>query len=102
MINLRRNLNNAIDAIQHEDYGDGPSSINEALDDLPDDITDFQKGVRAFYDYLARRAANHFHGNPLVNKICDQENELIMSWANDGLKEVDIESYNEWKKICEL
>lgn len=62
----------------------------------------FKKGTRAMFDYFQIRAANNFHGNPEVNLICDQENEIVLSWANDALEEVDINSFNTWKEINNL
>lgn len=62
----------------------------------------FTKGTRAMFDYLYIRAANNYHGDPEINNICDKENEIILSWANDALEEVDINSFNTWKEINNL
>lgn len=61
-----------------------------------ENMTDFQKGARAFYDSLMFRSANHWHGRPEANKICEQENKLIQEWAEDALEEVSPQSYNDW------
>jgi hypothetical protein len=60
---------------------------------------DFKRGVRAVYDYLTGRAANHYHGNPVIQKQCDYDNELVLTWAEDALEEVSEEVHNEWRSI---
>ena len=63
---------------------------------------EFRKGVKAFFDYLSCRAANHWHDNPHVNASCEAENELIMDWATDALVAIDEESFSTWSDIVEL
>ena len=62
-------------------------------------LTEFQRGVRAMFDYFAYRSANNYHGNPKMNELCNKENELVMSWAQDALRETDEDSFNEWNSI---
>ena len=63
------------------------------------ELTEFQRGVRAVFDYFAIRAANNYHGNPKTNELCNKENELVMNWAEDALRETDEESFCEWDSI---
>lgn len=61
--------------------------------------TEFQKGARAMFDYLLNRAANNFHANPKIQDTCTLENNIIEVWTTDALKEIDPESYKQWKSI---
>ena len=63
------------------------------------ELTEFQRGVRAMFDYFAYRSANNYHGNPKMNELCNKENDLVMSWAQDALVETDEDSFNEWNSI---
>ena len=63
------------------------------------ELTEFQRGVRAMFDYFAFRAANNYHGNPRMNELCNEENKLIMDWARDALYETDEDSFCEWDSI---
>lgn len=65
-------------------------------------MTDFDKGAMAMYDYFAFWTANHFHGNPELNRICQAENEMIQELAEDALESVSLESFNKWKTIVSL
>lgn len=62
----------------------------------------FKSGVRAFFDYLLYRSANNYNGNPVIQVICDKENEIIESWAEDALEEISPEDYGKWKDITKL
>lgn len=66
---------------------------------LSNQLNEFRKGARAMYDYLADRAANNWHGNPNTDEQCQQENKLVMSWAEDALSAVSPEDHNEWIMI---
>lgn len=66
---------------------------------MTDEELEFKKGVRACFDYLLSRTANHYHGNPKLQEICDVENKIIEEWAIDMLEEVDSSSYREWRSI---
>jgi hypothetical protein len=57
----------------------------------------FTRGVKAMFDALLCRAANHFHADPKIQAQCDAENKLITDWAEDALEEVSPESCREWK-----
>jgi hypothetical protein len=71
----------------------GVSKLNDGLDD-------FGRGVRAMFDYLLYRAANNYHGNPEIQKQCNNDNTLIEEWAIDALEEISPNDYSEWKSIC--
>lgn len=60
---------------------------------------EYRRGVMAMFDQLTYRAANHYHGNPEVNKICQKENELIWQWTMDALEQVSDEDYEEMLKF---
>jgi hypothetical protein len=63
---------------------------------------EFRKGARAMFDYVTTCTANHYHGNPEIDKFCRAEaayaNELIIA----ALREVSPEDHNEWLSIVEL
>lgn len=63
---------------------------------------DFRKGVRAVFDYLHMWAANNYHGNPKMNKLCDVENELVLRLAEDALEEISEADCVEWVEIKQL
>ena len=65
-------------------------------------MTDFQKGVRAMFDSLLTMTANNYHANKKINKVCENENEIVERFAEDALCEVDENSYTEWKEITKL
>lgn len=62
---------------------------------------DFRAGAKAMFDYFHYRAANNYHSRPLVQEICNKENALVLSWANDALDEVSPEDFATWKSIDE-
>lgn len=61
----------------------------------------FAQGARAMFDHLMARAANNYHGNKEVQKLCEEENAIIESWAVEALESVSIEDYNAWRSIDE-
>ena len=65
-------------------------------------MSEFHKGVRAFFNHLTYRAANHWHEDPHVNEKCQEENDLIINWACDALGEIDEKSLSEWSDISDL
>lgn len=62
----------------------------------------FDKGVRACFDYIRTKAANNYHQNPDIQKVCDQENELLYELADDLLIELSPEQMATWKTITSL
>jgi hypothetical protein len=63
-------------------------------------LTDFQKGVRAMFDALTFRAANHWH--PHAMDQCNYDNKLIYEWAEDAMEEVSPADYTEWKSMNQM
>jgi hypothetical protein len=66
------------------------------------ELTEFQRGVRTFYNHLMMRVANNFHGNPTIQVLCDRDNDLISDRAEEALESVLPEDYREWRQISEL
>ena len=64
-------------------------------------LTEFQKGVRAMFDYLTERAANHWHSHQDLTAVCEKENALVLDWAEDGLHQLDESSFRTWKSIVD-
>ena len=62
----------------------------------------FVDGIRKAFDMLVEKAANNYHGNPELQRICDIENDALISAAQDILLYNDIESYNQWRDIAKL
>jgi hypothetical protein len=54
------------------------------------------------FDEWISRAAGRYHGNPVVQRIIDQENELIYEWAEDALETISPQSYKQWKTAIEM
>ena len=48
----------------------------------------FRKGARAMYQYLTYRAANHWHGDPVMEAQMKKERDLIFEWAEDAFVSV--------------
>lgn len=61
----------------------------------------FRAGVKAMFDHLLTRVANHWHGLPELNKQCEYDNNLVSEWAQNALKEVSPEDYTTWVNIHE-
>jgi hypothetical protein len=59
----------------------------------------YREGVMAVFNSLLYRAANHFHGNPEIDKQCQAENNLIIEWAMTALEEVSPKDHEEMKKF---
>ena len=64
--------------------------------------TDFEKGATAMFDYFMYWAANHYHGNPEIDKLCQKESDLVTELAEDALESVSLETLMKWKSITEL
>lgn len=64
--------------------------------------TDFEKGAMEMFTYFTYWAANHYHGNPELDKICQAESEMVQELAEDALESVSLESFRRWKTIAEL
>jgi hypothetical protein len=62
-------------------------------------ISDFRKGARAMFDYIQFRVANHYHGRPEIDAICQKENAVLLDWIEDALDDVDPESLATWKSL---
>lgn len=62
----------------------------------------FADVVRKAFDFLVNKAANNYHANPELQRICDIENAALIDAAQDILLYNDIESYNQWKDIAKL
>ena len=54
---------------------------------------DFDKGAKAMFDYVTYAVANHFHGDPDIQKIMDIENEFAISLIEDALDDVSPDIY---------
>ena len=70
--------------------------------DLNRELEAFKRGARAMFDALAMRAANHWHANESIDKLCREENALVMDWAEDALEEVDPEDCATWRELSKL
>jgi len=68
---------------------------------LNDQLADFRKGAKAMFDFLLVRAANHYHGNPIVQKQCDYDNALVTEWAEDALESVSPDDAAEWRSVSD-
>lgn len=62
----------------------------------------FTQGAKAVFDALQMRAANHWHGNPEVDKVCQRENKLVLEWAEEALEEVSPESVAKWRSLTDM
>ena len=74
----------------------------ELASDLNRELEAFNRGARAMFDALAMRAANHWHANEAIDKLCREENALVMDWAEDALEEVDPEDCATWRELSKL
>ncbi len=63
---------------------------------------DFRAGVKEFFSALLYRVANNWHGDPRVQKICEGENKLIETWAQNSLLDISTEDYYEWVSLQEM
>jgi hypothetical protein len=63
---------------------------------------DFRSGAKAMFDMFLYKAANNYHPDPKVQKMCDIENNLLDEVAQISLKEVDEYAYDEWRSITDL
>lgn len=61
----------------------------------------FRRGAKAMFDYMLMRAANHYHGNPTVQKQCDYDNALVKDWAEDALDAVSPDDSAEWRSVTD-
>lgn len=78
------------------------ASIRLLTQELQKKEGEFHQGVKAFFDYLLFRAANNYHGDPETDKVCQEENRVVRGWAEDGLREVDKDSYEEWNALTDV
>jgi len=74
----------------------------ELASHLTQELEAFKRGARAMFDALAMRAANHWHANEAIDKLCREENALVMEWAEDALEEVDPEDCATWRELSKL
>lgn len=66
------------------------------------DLSEFKRGVRAMFDYLSIRAANHWHGDKVIDAQCQKENDVVLEWAEDGLDELDDGAVAEWAALKDI
>ena len=59
---------------------------------LSAELDAFRRGAKAMFDYMLVRAANHYHGNPTVQKQCDYDNALVKDWPDDSA---------EWRSVTD-
>lgn len=86
--------------MEHDEQGGDPLAerAERITADTPlDKLTDFQRGVRAMFDALTFRAANHWR--PHAMDQCNYDNKLIYEWSEDALEEADPSTASEWKAI---
>ena len=76
--------------------------MSDNVEKATDATADFQKGVRAVFDYFKMRAANNYHSNSKIQAILDKENSVALSWINDALAEVGPEDYTTWKSLLDM
>jgi hypothetical protein len=69
--------------------------------EINEELNIFRNGSKAMFDYLLMRTANHYHGNPEIQKQCDYDNELIEQWATDALESVSHEDAIEWRSVSD-
>lgn len=62
----------------------------------------FKAGARAMFDAAQMRAANHYHGRPEINKICDAENAYLLETMEDALDEVSPEDMSTWRSLTDM
>lgn len=60
---------------------------------------DFNRGVRAMFDYLKIRIANNYSGNKAINEQLEQINNVVGEWLSDALREVSPSDYQEWLSL---
>ena len=65
-------------------------------------MSDFNNGAKAMFDYVTGAIANHYHGKPEIQKLCDIENEYATEVIQDALEEVSPKSHTNWKSIITL
>ena len=88
----------------------GEVLVKSKLENMPEPLdieptqpnnADFQAGAKAMFDVLSYRAANNWHGNPMIDDACEQESKLVLSWIKDALEDVSPETISEWRSIQE-
>ncbi len=62
----------------------------------------FLKGVTAMYDFVQMRTANHWHGNPATDKICQIENDFATEMFEDAFMSLHPDGMYKWKEIGKL
>ncbi len=56
----------------------------------------FESGVKALFDKLIYRSANNWHANPILDKECKRENDVIIEWVTDVLESVSSKTCAVW------
>lgn len=59
----------------------------------------FKAGVKAMFDRMMVVAANNWQGNPVTNKLCDAENEIIHRVAEEALEDLSPEDVRTWREL---
>lgn len=75
---------------------------NELKETTPEGMSMFLKGATAMFDYASMSSANHYHGDPRIDKVCQDENNYLMEVMEYALQEVNPEQMCKWVEINDL
>lgn len=61
----------------------------------------FLMGATAMFDFASMLAANHYHGHPDKNKVCEVENKYLMDVMESAFEYINPDLMVTWKKLKE-
>lgn len=79
-----------------------PHRPEEEVDQDRIESDDFRAGAKAMFDGLRTMTANHFHGDPEKDKLCQQENELFEEWIEDALEMISPRDVKKWRSLNDM
>ena len=76
----------------------------EGLEDFrtsPENSEYFLMGATAMFDVALQMTANHWHGDPEVNKLCQMENDYVYNVMDIAFEKINPDKMAKWKEIME-
>lgn len=82
-------------------FGESYKDIIEPVpyETTPENMEHFLMGATAMFDVAQMMTANHWHGDPETNKLCQMENDYVYRVMEVAFEEINPAKMMIWKEL---
>ncbi len=73
----------------------------DSYETTPENMEHFLMGATAIFDVAQMSVANHWHGNPDTDKICQAENDFLLCVMESAFETINPSQMMVWKQLNE-